>query len=469
MNERLENIDDLFKDNQDGFEKQPSPMAWSRLETLLDQVAESEVTEPKTEKPIDKAQRKPKKFYWSKWLSIAAMFLLVSLPAMWFLNNGNPQASKTMAVAEKTANEDLSFNRKKTAPQASSGKVAKEQREDKLFTQIPNNQQEYEPIIAEAELEEKDFNQNLIRSTKKASQMENSEIIAKEAIATSDNNQKASYQSKEPLIGNNEEKLVAEKKGNETMSGYDGNSANKEVAATSTTGPAGAAGAIGGNKAANGYSNPYANYESDDGINTEMAKDETTPYNTEEASEYEVLTEESEEVYETKKETEEEVVDIGTIKMERTRQDSKDASTDLNLDNMSPTYETFGQMNSMPAFRNYKYDYLIGTWTDKQDKIKLEVYRIDIQTLQFNFIEDEKLKGTITLTENVDGISLKEFSTSSNRFYTYNESEYLSKGKESRFDSADGRSIVIISANKNKIKWRSTADYGEEEIIFFKK
>lgn len=63
MSEPLKHIDELFRENQRQFDKKPSDAAWSRLDTMLDQVEDKEVIpEPKANYRI--------------WLSIAATVLL---------------------------------------------------------------------------------------------------------------------------------------------------------------------------------------------------------------------------------------------------------------------------------------------------------------------------------------------------------------------------------------------------------
>jgi len=91
MSEPLKHIDDLFRKNQHQFDKKPSDAAWSRLDTMLDQVEDKEVVP------------KPRNNF-RIWLSAAATVLLC-LGAWWLSQSllNTSEGVKTVAESKEVS------------------------------------------------------------------------------------------------------------------------------------------------------------------------------------------------------------------------------------------------------------------------------------------------------------------------------------------------------------------------------
>ena len=437
MKDRLENIDDLFKENQGGFERQPSATAWSRLENLLDQVPE--------QTPIETVKPKPSSKTYLKWLSIAALLALLTLPLIWF-QFGSSAAKKDMAVAAKQ-----------------SSSTAKEYSSSKKTARNSNRDLEAAPIIAQSvekrekiqatsiESEntyvEKDFKQSKGKEeqpkrqeTKTNNNLDNkkSEVFA--AINEEKLDKEAADIGKELVI---QETAKNKKTGNiEVLTEEVTEEEATPIASTNPT--------TANTTAPQNAKKPFT-YNGDAGDMNQPTDKEIAELDT--GTEAEEISEEP-------------VYNLGTIQMERSNDDGDRASTYENTGNYYEKSTTYNA-NALPL-QNSKYNPLIGKWSNKEATNQLEVYRIDPNIIQFNFIEDKQLTETVTLSEDADGITLKHFSTTSSQFYVYNENEFLSNKKTARFETPDGKSIEIVFSNKNKIKWRSNATDGQKESIFIR-
>ncbi len=110
MKDNLENIDQVFRDNQDGFNKAPTGQAWRRLENLLDQ---TEIVE-----------EQPAKSNRIKWLAAAALVGLLCIPILTYIGLGtkdnHPRVSENISI-ESTNEAKFKKNRADKATAANEG------------------------------------------------------------------------------------------------------------------------------------------------------------------------------------------------------------------------------------------------------------------------------------------------------------------------------------------------------------